>query len=46
MIGKVQTVTATQKPGVFTGWLWLIALFVICLAAWAAAGVIIWLVYP
>jgi hypothetical protein len=30
---------------VFTGWLWLAAFAVICLAAWAGAGVIIWLVY-
>jgi hypothetical protein len=30
----------------FTGWLWLAALFVICLCTWVGAGVILWLVYP
>jgi hypothetical protein len=39
--GKLVAMTAP----VFTGWLWLAALFVICLAAWAGAGVILWLVY-
>jgi hypothetical protein len=37
--------TAEARPGVFSSWLILAALFVICMAAWAGAGVILWLVY-
>jgi hypothetical protein len=37
--------TAEARPGVFSSWLILAGLFVICMAAWAGAGVILWLVY-